>query len=186
MDGRFGFGETFLHTAPSIVERSRRIGRTQKFWAVVATKFQQEQRAAHHIERQGHEFYAPMTKVLARTGERRERLFPGYIFVLVDPGYWRHLSSTRGVHRLYTQNEIPSRVPDAEINYFKELEDRDGFVVLPSPVGTGSDVTIQSGPHAGLRGIVSGMDPQFRCRILSRLLGREVEVTVDRRALALS
>ena len=126
-----------------------------------------------------------MKTLLLNGAERRERLFPGFLFVVISD-QWRSLCSTRGVHRLYTQNEAPCRIPTEEIDYFRRLEDKDGFVVLPSPVQVRSSVVVQRGPHAGLRGVVSSMDAQMRCRILSTILGRQVEVTVDRRALALA
>jgi transcriptional antiterminator RfaH len=187
------------------VSSSKSTTKSRIFWTVLATKFQQEQRALHHVERQGFEHYAPMTKSLvfaasSKTSsspgsgtERREFLFPGYIFVRVSVGSadeprsrWRSLNGTRGVARMFLHDELPVRVPDGELDYFRKLEDASGFVVLPSPIGTGSVVSILRGPLAGLRGVVAGMDTPARCRILTTLLGRSLETVQDRRSLALA
>jgi transcription antitermination factor NusG len=86
---------------------------------------------------------------------------------------------------MFLHDECPVRVPTAELDYFRSLEDELGFVVLPSPIATGSFVSITRGPLAGLRGVVAGMDTPARCRVLTTLLGRSIVTVQDRRSLAL-
>lgn len=117
--------------------------------------------------------------------ERRELLFPGYIFIKIKKG-WQSLVSTRGISRLFLCESRPSRVPDAEINYFKKLEDDRGSVQLDPPLLDGSYVygNEYSGSFCGVRGVVRGTAARNRVRVLLELLGRSVEVELDRRVLS--
>lgn len=123
-----------------------------------------------------------MMLTLTRSGtDRRELVFPGYIFVRVKAG-WQVLASTRGIARLFLCRDVPTRVPDKEIDLIRGMEDERGFVRLRTfPVGT--DVLVSAGSYEGLRGVVSGMVARDRCRVLGKLLGRDVEVVLDRRVL---
>lgn len=155
----------------------------RKFWTVASTKFSQEERAAHHVERQGFEFFLPRVELLTSRGFRREFLFPGYLFVRIS-NQWRSLMSTRGIARLFTHDETPVRIPNIEIDYFRHLEDERGFVVLPPPFVEGDAVVVTTGNLAGARGVVQGMDSRKRCLVLITLLGRTLNAALDTRALS--
>ena len=160
------------------------------YWTALVARYSQEQRAAHHVERQGFEFYLPQMLALSASGrDRRELLFPGYIFVRVNlRRQWRVLAGTRGVARMLLCGELPTRVPDEDVEAFRRLEDERGFVQLLPPLRDGDVVVAGSGSggYEGVRGVVQGMTARDRVKVLLTILGRAVSVELDRRALSLT
>jgi transcriptional antiterminator RfaH len=152
------------------------------YWTTAATHFAQEQRAASHVERQGFEFYLPYTLTLLKNGrEKRELMFPGYLFILVT-AQWRSLMGTRGIQRLFTCGEQPSRMPEHEITGLKARE-VSGFVDLAPRFAVGQKVLVKGEDGSYFSGIVQGMDARERCKVLFELLGRQVILPVDRRSM---
>jgi transcriptional antiterminator RfaH len=160
-------------------------GGMRSYWTAAVTRYSQEQRAAHHVERQRFQFYLPQTVTLSPKGKDRvELLFPGYIFVKVKRG-WETLASTRGIARLFLCEDRPTRIHDEEIARLQSMEDARGYVQLHPPFTVGDQVHVTAGVYEGLRGVVRGMDAQHRCRVLLyTLFGRRVEKALDRRVLS--
>lgn len=173
--------------------------RTQKvlrYWTVAATRWREEQRAAHHVERQGFKFYLPMTyEPVAGSGgdaERRTLLFPGFIFVKLKSD-WQDLINTRGIARLFmakvsteTDEVAPSRMRDDDVARLRSMEDADGFVRLLPPFDNGSQVVVDEdvgGAYSGISGIVAGTSAAGRVSVLLMLLGRESKREFSRSAL---
>lgn len=163
------------------------MARVRKYWTAAATKFTQEQRAAHNIEKQGFEYYLPQIAELSFSGvERRELLFPGYIFIKIRKG-WESLMSTRGISRLFLCNDKPTRIPTFEIQRLKDMEGDDGLIDLGPSIVPGQKVVADAtaGSFSYLSGVVKGMSARNRVEVLFSILGRDIAVTVDRRALTL-
>lgn len=155
------------------------------YWSVLGTRLGQERRAAHHIERQGFEFYLPEFITLTRAQvRRRSLLFPGYIFVKIKSG-WSVLASTRGISRMFMCGDTPARMRRSDIEVLKLREDADGFVCLSTPVELGERVKIgeAGGGFDGLVGVVDGFKPDGRVSVLLNLLGRAVRGEFDEAAL---
>jgi len=154
----------------------------RKFWTVAQTRFSQERRAAHHVERQGFQFYLPETVVPQRSGhERREILFPGYIFIQIDRLVnWAVLSSTRGISRLMTQGDQPIPMRDRDVEDIRRMEDSRGFVVLRSRFRNGEEIRVSSEDNSllGLHGLYLEMTAPGRCRVLLTIMGRPVSADV--------
>lgn len=148
------------------------------YWTAVVTHFAQERRAAHHVERQGFEFYLPETM----NGRRRERLFPNYLFVFIK-GQWSSLQGTRGIRKLILQNDQP--VPMAQ-RHMDELRSRevDGIIELPPPFERGDSVRIRGGLMQGCFGIVQGMPARDRVEVLISILGNRKAFEFDSRIVA--
>lgn len=159
--------------------------RFKRFWTAAKTKFCEEQRAAHHLERQGFEIYLPEIMELQTSGsERRELLFPGYIFIKIKRS-WESIMGTRGISRLFLCQDLPARIPNNQIDYFRSLEDADGIVQLEPPLELGERVSGNefAGSFRDISGVVKGMPRKNRVQVLLQILGRSIEVELDRRAL---
>jgi transcriptional antiterminator RfaH len=143
------------------------------YWGCVRTKPRQEARAAGNVEAQGFAFYRPVMWVPFGNRLRRETMFRGYLFVKMRDG-WQALASTRGVARVMMAGERPSRVPDREIAFLRNLEDDDGVVVLPPSFAVGSRVRLKGGQRflRGRVGVVQTLE-RHRCRVLLSILGHE-------------
>lgn len=148
------------------------------YWACVTTHYNEEARAAHHVERGGFEFYHPQAWVPLRDGLRRETVFPGYLFVrIVDE--WRSLCSMRGIKRvLVTADDppMPARIADGEIEHLKTMEDADGIIVLPHRFKRGDQVEIVGGKwfFVGRQAMVKQNEPGGRVLVVMELLGKRV------------
>lgn len=149
-----------------------------KYWTAAATKFCEEQRAAHHIERQGFQFYLPQVAVRRKTTERREYLFPGYIFVMVKDG-WERLVNTRGIRKLFFCDGVPTRMSDRDIETLRAKEDRRGLIVLQKPAAVGDTVVVVHGAFKDSLGVVEQLTARDRCRVLLSMMNRSLAVEID-------
>jgi transcription antitermination factor NusG len=161
----------------------------RRYWTVARTHFSQEQRAAHHIERQGFLHYLPYFAALTRRGaERRELLFPGFIFVSIDLArQWRTLCSTRGVAGLFMCGDVPTRMPKGEVEALQQREDARGLINLYPCVKRGDLVRVGSagGSLAGLAGAVHEFTSAGRVVLLLTVLGQQKKFEFDARAVEL-
>ena len=126
--------------------------------------------------------YCPRVReIVARAGRRlwlEDWLLGRYAFVekLAD---WRDVFTHRGVAEVLGGRE-PAVVQDEEIYRFRDLEDADGFVVLPrrSKMRRGDSCRITQGPFADELAIYSGMGRRDRELAFVEILGRKVRVEV--------
>lgn len=164
-------------------------------WTAATTRWREEQRAAANLERQGFVYYLPIISEWRLSRKTREDisvrtlLFPGYIFVRLREG-WQSISSTRGIARLFLQDERPIPVCSREIERLRRMEDEDGVVCLLPRLRVGDAVVIGDGGRgfAGLAGIVQGMSARDRCRVLldHLVLGRKIVLDMESADLALA
>src|SRR5258706_199461 len=87
-------------------------------WAVVNTQPHRERTALENLARQDFHAYCPMVRKRIRHARRAQDalrpLFPGYVFVRVDPDLrrWRPILSTIGVRTVVCCRAQPSLVDD--------------------------------------------------------------------------
>ncbi|MBL8807265.1 MAG: hypothetical protein JNN22_10505 [Rhodospirillales bacterium] len=154
-------------------------------WFAVQTQPRAEPKARANLERQGYSVYSPLLRRRRRHARRVENvlvpLFPGYLFVALDPhgDAWRPINSTLGVVRLVCFGEMPAPVPTGIIDGLRALEDAHGIIRPPSAnAQPGDSVRILEGALADQVGTLLDAGGAERVRLLVRLLGRDVQVTV--------
>lgn len=157
-------------------------GRT---WAVVNTHPHRERLAVTNLSRQHFDAYCPMISRRVRHARRAHDvlrpLFPGYVFVAVDPDLrpWRPILSTFGVRSLILRGERPGLLEDAFVQGIKARE-VDGAIVRPeTPYQLGQQVRLTVGAFEGLLATIIDMDEKDRLVVLMDLLNRPVKVRVD-------
>ena len=163
-----------------------------KRWFVVRTQPNGEFKALSHILRQGFDGYLPRYLKRRRHARKTDTvqtpLFPGYLFVGMDPerARWRALNSTVGVSELICQSGLPAPLPDDVIDNIRRHEDERGYVVLGEHTGLkkGDKVRITDGAMADHVGIFDAPSDQHRVFLLLDLLGRQVRVKIPMTALA--
>lgn len=166
--------------------------RESKRWFVVRTHPNGEFKALAHILRQGFDGYLPRYLKRRRHARKTDTvqtpLFPGYLFVGMDPerARWRALNSTIGVSELICQSGLPAPLPDDVIDDIRRHEDEHGYVVLGEHAGLkkGDKVRITDGAMADHVGIFDAPSDQHRVFLLLDLLGRQVRVKMPMTALA--
>jgi len=160
-------------------------------WCVVNTLPMQEGRARDNLARQGFRVWLPMLGVTRRHARRvetvRRPLFPGYLFVELEPAAqpWRSINGTYGVRRLLCQHDSPVRVPRAFVNALRETCDSNGVLTQAEPVlAPGQRVRIIAGPFMDCIGTIMRSSANGRVALLLGLMGGQVEASAARRDLA--
>ena len=164
----------------------------KKRWFVVRTHPNGEFKALAHILRQGFDGYLPRYIKRRRHARKTENvqkpLFPGYLFVGMDPerARWRVLNSTVGVSELICHSGQPAAVPDEVIDDIRRHEDESGYVILGEHAGLqkGDRVRITEGSLSDQVGIFDAPSDQQRVFMLLDLLGRQVRIKMPIGALA--
>lgn len=138
--------------------------------------------ALRNLARQGFRTFLPLTQETERHGGRfvcRKRpLFPGYLFVGVNPAAarWRAINSTQGVSRLVSFAADPAPVPNALIEgLMLRCDDED--VVGGEVMTSGTTVRLTQGPFAGFVGHIETVDKARRAYVLLDILSQTVRVS---------
>ncbi|MTZ14677.1 transcription/translation regulatory transformer protein RfaH [Pseudomonas sp. JL972] len=149
-------------------------------WYLVQTKPRQESRAEEHLQRQHYECYRPLRNTTGGRQQARhaEPLFPGYLFIRLDPGKdnWYPIRSTRGVSRVVSFGGQPIPVQDELIEQLRQR-----LAVPPmvaAPFSPGERVQISGGGLHELEAIFVASDGEQRSIILLNLLHRQQKITV--------
>jgi transcriptional antiterminator RfaH len=159
-------------------------------WFVVRTRARAEEMAARHLANQRFTAYLPRYRRQVRHARRNEivlrPLFPGYLFVQLDPQLcrWRSINGTFGVQKVLTQGDVLLPVADSIIAEIKAREDETGAVKLAKPrFAPGQLVRLLEGPLADLNGLFEEMRDENRVILLVSLLGRQVRMQVPMAAI---
>lgn len=154
-------------------------------WFVVQTQSRAEAKAKRHLVNQGFKTYMPVYQRRVRHARRSELvlrpLFPGYLFVQLDPDLhrWRSINGTVGVRQILTDGNAPRHVPDCIIEEIVAREDENGAVKLATPAfRPGQLVRVLDGAFADVSGLFEEMRDENRAVLLISLLGRKVRVNV--------
>ncbi len=158
-------------------------------WYAVQVKRQSEGRVARHLALKTIPSFLPFIECVRRNRAHRatrlEPLFPGYLFVQMDPveispGCWYTVRWTSGVRRILGFGETPVSVPDAVIESIQARVRDLGFVRPGLRFSTGSPVRFRHGPLAGLEAAFDRpMSRTGRVRVLLEMLGQHRAVEVD-------
>ncbi len=155
---------------------------------VVHTRPHQESRAELNLKRQGFIPWLPKTKRARRRARRIdtifEPLFPGYLFVEIDPAKddWAPINNTYGVKYLITDGKLPKFLP-MEFEESIRLVDAEETETVYSTfdVRPGQRVKFVAGPFVDSIALVRKMLPKDRVKLLIEVLGGNVMATVPRR-----
>jgi transcriptional antiterminator RfaH len=158
------------------------------FWACAQTEPLRELAAMRFLGLAGYTVYCPRIRVVRpRRGGRKvvshPPLFPSYLFVMIEVGWW----SARwcpGIVKLLANGDAPMVVPDRlvdeirsrERNGLIELERRDRFKL-------GEKVHVTEGIFGGHTGIYAGMRSHDRVLVLLALLGGHQRVELPEAAV---
>jgi transcription antitermination factor NusG len=133
----------------------------------------------------GYEEFLPVSCSRRRWSDRVKKidlpLFPGYLFCKFDPqDRLVPVLTTPGVIGIVGAGRKPIPVPEEEIEAVRRVL-LSGLAAQPWPfLGVGSRIYIESGPLAGIEGIVTNVDKVYRLVVSVTLLQRSVAVEIDR------
>ncbi len=153
-------------------------------WVAVHTRSRAEQSVGQHLVAKGYEIFLPLASIAdecCRPACGRP-LFPGYLFCRVTAMSNGLIVSTPGVIRLLGYGGKPVAIDASEIEALRRIDNtevpREGCAWFP----TGTQVVVESGPLAGLAGLVVESLPR-RLIVSISLMQRSVKVQMDRGVL---
>jgi transcription antitermination factor NusG len=152
-------------------------------WFAVYTKSRHEKKVNWLLAEKDVETFLPLREVLVRWKDRNKKvpvpLFPGYLFVHIDPNVRLEVLTTNGVVCILGSSGRPVPVPLQEIESTRKLL-RSGLKFNPFPYEMeGKKAVIISGPLEGARGKV--LYARGGCNLVMsvNLIRRSVSVEVD-------
>lgn len=155
-------------------------------WYVVQTHHQGELRAARELANQGFEVFLPRYEKKRRHARKvtlvAAPLFPGYLFVRLDPSQqrWRSINGTYGVVRVIACDGGPMPISEAVITGLRARLDARGYVEmsLRPDFAPGELIRVRSGSFVDSLGLFEGFRDQDRVAVLLELLGGKVRVVL--------
>jgi len=165
-------------------------------WYAVQAKRHKEGRVLHHLTKREIPTFLPLVEVVRRRNGVRstglEPLFPGYLFVRLDPmdrhpQSWDAVRWSPGVNRILGTAEDPVPVPEGVIGAIQNRIDGLGFVRPGHRFEAGERLRFRSGPMCGLEAILDRpMSRAGRVQVLLALLGSTLRVEADELDLELA
>ena len=156
-------------------------------WLLVQVKPRQETRALENLERQQGICYCPLVRVEKLSRGKRvyaeEPLFPGYLFVNMDPGKsnltYAAVRSSRGVSKIVSFGVQPVKVPEALLDQIKHREKTDFMGLISKNLPQSGDrISITEGPFRGLKAVFSHTDGMQRSIVLINLLNQKTPTSL--------
>jgi len=158
-------------------------------WCVVRTQPRNEERAEINLARQGYSAFLPRIRKQVRSGRRTSwksvPLFPGYLFVSLDPARtaWSPIQSTYGVAGLVRFGERPATLPPGLVERLQSLSQKDGALSGAAPgLRPGDIVRLEGGVFDDWIGEVIACPDAERVCLLLKAAHRSIEVTVPRQS----
>jgi transcription antitermination factor NusG len=152
-------------------------------WYAVFTMSRHEKQIAWHLGQREIESFLPLYKTKHRwknrcTADLELPLFPGYVFVRIDPQERLRVLRVPSVVSIVSVGREPLPVPD---HYISGL--RNGLLtngIEPHPgLDVGDRVRITAGAMADMVGVLDRQKSGFRVVLRLEMIGRSVAVEVD-------
>ena len=153
-------------------------------WYLAQFKPNSHSIAERNLARQGFRSFLPLQEETRRTNgkfvTRLRPLFPGYIFVALDPaqGGWRAVNSTNGITRLVCLGTEPTPVPSALVSELMRRCDGDGKLLPPRHFSPGDRVVLSGGPFTDFVATIEGVSPDRRVYVLIEMMGAQTRITL--------
>ena len=106
-------------------------------------------------------------------------LFPGYVFCRFDPGNRLPIMKTPGVLEVVSFGGRPAEVNGDEVDALRRLTSSSLPLFPHAFLRVGERVCIESGPLAGLEGVLTRFDNNCRIVVSVSLLQRSVSAQID-------
>ena len=155
-------------------------------WFVAQTLCHREKMARLHLDAQGFRTFLPRFHKTVRHARRLREviapIFPGYIFVVLNPerDRWRSINGTFGVARLVSAHQRPMPVPTGVVEALLGSLDQSGLVRFDDGLKPGQRVRVVAGPFAEVLGVLQRLDAKGRVQVLLNIMGSQAPVRMDR------
>lgn len=114
-------------------------------------------------------------------------MFPGYLFVQLDPERCGDVTWTPGVKAFVSFGNGPVPIAETVIQFLRHREGPDGLIRCGEPIPGKSEVRIINGPFRGLTAVLEqNLPARDRVRVLMDLLQRTTAVELPARWVRLA
>ena len=163
-------------------------------WYALYTRSRHEKRVAEALEQRGFDVYLPLMSRVSDWHDRQKTvlwpLFPGYVFVRFRPEDASKVLSVPGSVQVIGVAGKPAPITDDEIEnvrlFASCLAETGGEVPKSTPsIELGERTLVQSGPFAGIRGVVlehRGVD-RVLIQIGLTAIGQALKIELDAESL---
>ncbi len=154
-------------------------------WFVVRTKSNAEDRAVWHLKNQGFDVYLPRYRKQVRHARKTQTvlrpLFPGYMFVRMDPARqrWQAVNGTVGVVSLVQFGDLPHPISSEVVEAIRAREEDGAVSLAPQGLQRGDRVRVREGVFVDHMALLEEVCDQKRVFLLLELMGRKVRVKVQ-------
>jgi len=156
---------------------------TVQSWFALQTMPKNEKKTDYLLRQKGYECFTPTyrqkRKWSDRTVEIELPLFPSYVFCHLSPSSLGKVIATQGVTRVVGFGGKPAEIAVEEIDALQRLAQshflREPWNYLPN----GTVVLVETGPLAGVQGIICQPDDKRQLIISITLLQRSVLIQLD-------
>jgi transcription antitermination factor NusG len=153
-------------------------------WYAVRVRSNCEKAVLAALTGKGHEAFLPTYRSRRRWSDRYKEvetpLFPGYAFCRFDALRRLPILTTPGIVSIVGSSAGPIAIEEREIESVRAMVSS-GLMIGPWPfLREGQFVAVESGPLAGVEGIIVSVKSQFRLVVSITLLQRSVAVEIDR------
>jgi len=154
------------------------------FWIAIRVRTRYETAVARTLKNKGYEQFVPMGSVCSRWSDRNKTLlsplFPGYVFCRLDSASCGPIVTTPGVIYILRTGDRMASIPQEEIAALQAVAHARAPAEPYPYLAAGDRVQIESGPLAGVRGILLDRGNGVRLVISVSLIQNSVSVEVDR------
>jgi transcription antitermination factor NusG len=154
-------------------------------WCPAYCRPRTEKVVADYCERHGIPCYLPLLRrrkrYQRRTVETHLPMFPGYVFVQLDPDTRTTFLECHRIVHIVNVDENQERILVAELTELQHLEAAQEEVdleVMPD-IKPGMQITITDGPLKGTTGVVEKRKGRTRVTVNVEMLGRSVVAEMD-------
>jgi transcriptional antiterminator RfaH len=161
----------------------------EKWWTAAHTKPRCEKVVRDHCRKHGIPVYLPLRRRAKRYQRRNVvtylPMFPGYIFLQLDPDSKPLLMRSNRVVHVLPIDEPNEEVLVRELNDLRALEQAsaEAEIVVQPEIVEGKVVRVTSGPMAGVQGVVTRRRDAVRVTVNIEMLGQSASAEVDIGAL---
>ncbi len=154
-------------------------------WFAAHVKSRHEKKVALQMSNSNLECFLPLYQARHRWQDRNAivniPLFPGYVFIRIDPRERLRIVKMSGVVDLVGVHGKPTPIEQREIESLRQCVSLNGDVQPHPYLSVGRRVRINCGPLADTEGILTRKKGQCRLVISIHLIERSVAVEVDAR-----
>jgi transcription antitermination factor NusG len=152
-------------------------------WYALYVRSRFEKKTDCELRRRGIESFLPLTEEIRLWSDRKKRvqepLFRGYVFVKTDLRKRIEILQTDGVVHFVNIRNIPSPIPDEQINWLRIITNHPESVRREQYIAEGERVRIIHGPFSGIEGFVLHVKDSTRVVVSLDAIAQSVSVEVE-------